>query len=49
MHVLGVMVAALPDLILLKERVLSFRCLKLDDGLVGSDKDNDSGDERAEW
>ena len=49
MRVLGVMVAALPDLILLKERVLSFRCLKLDDGLVGSDKDNDSGDERAEW
>ena len=49
MHVLGVMVAALPDLILLKERVLSFRCLKLDDRLVGSDKDNDSGDERAEW
>lgn len=49
MYILGVRVAALPDFILLEERVLSLRCLKLDDGLVGSDKDNGSGDERAEW
>lgn len=46
MYILGVRVAALPDL---EECVLSLRCLKLDDGLVGSDKGNSSGDERAEW
>jgi hypothetical protein len=48
MYILGVRVAALPDLELSEERVLSLRCLKLDDGLVGSDKCK-SGDERAEW
>lgn len=48
-YVLGVRVAALPELTLLGERVLSLRCLKLDDGLVDSDTDNGSGDERAEW
>ena len=48
-YILGVRVATLPDLELLEERLLSLRCLKLDDGLVGSDKDDGSGDERAEW
>jgi hypothetical protein len=49
MYILGVRVAALPELVLLEERLLSLRCLKLDDGLVDSDKDNGSGDVRAEW
>ena len=49
LYILGVRVLALPDLVILEERVLSLNCLKLDDGLVGSDKDSGSGDERAEW
>jgi hypothetical protein len=47
-YILGVIVAPLPELVLL-ERALSLRCLKLDVGLVGSDEGNSSGDERAEW
>jgi len=47
-YILGVIVGALPELELPEERVLSLRCLKLDVGLVGSDKDSGSGDERAE-
>jgi len=48
-HILEAMVAALPDFELLEERVLGLRCLKVNDGLVGSDKVNGSGDERADW
>ena len=46
---LGVIVGSLPELILLEERLLSLRCLKLDVGHVGSDKVSGSGTERAEW
>ena len=34
MYILGVRVAALPDLALLEERLLRICCLKLDDGFV---------------
>jgi hypothetical protein len=47
-YILETMVAALPDLELLEERVLGLRCLKVYDELVGSDKDNGSGNEQAE-
>ena len=50
MHVLGVRVAVLPAVLtLLKEHVSSLRCLELDEGLIGSDEDNESRDEHAEW
>ena len=49
MYILGVKVEALPDLSLLKESELILRCLELGDGVVGSDKDKDSGDEGADW
>ena len=49
MYILGVKVEALPDLSLLEESELILRCPKLGDGLVGSDKDKDSGDEGTEW